>query len=108
VAEMLLGAALVIAGIGLGRFMPGRRRGPKPPKPHAPVCGCGHDLAHHEPDGAGGGTTCRALAKGKITSWDYYEHANGWEMVPCSCRQYTGPRILDPGYVARELSDGSR
>ena len=105
--EMLLGAALVIAGMLLGRFMPARRTGRKPPKPRDPICGCSHDLAHHEPDGDGGGTVCHALARGKITSWNDYDIANGWEMVQCSCRQYSGPRLIDPGYVARELSDGS-
>lgn len=85
-----------------GRFWPARRKGPKPVKP---VCGCRHDLAHHEPDGDGGGSACHQLVKGTITAWDEDGFANAREMVRCACKQYTGARMLDPGYVAREITD---
>jgi hypothetical protein len=101
---MLIGAAVYLAGLLSGRLLallPARRRAPKPAKP---VCGCEHDLSRHEPDGDGGGTICHAQVKGKRTKWDSVGYPIGWEMVQCSCRQYTGPRIMDPGYVARELS----
>lgn len=45
--EMLAGGALVAAGYLIGRYMPGRRRTPKPPQP---ICGCGHELAYHDPE----------------------------------------------------------
>lgn len=106
-AEMLLGAALTVAGMLLGRFMPARKE-PKPPKPQPLACGCTHVLAVHEPDGDGGGTVCRAGVRGTITNWDEFGVPNGWEIGRCPCQQYTGPRMIDPGYVARELSDGSR
>jgi hypothetical protein len=97
--EMLIGAAIALAGVGVGRFLPARRKGPKP-KP--PVCGCGHELSHHEPAGDGDGAACHALMKTYLG----LDHG-GYRFDPCTCRRYTGPRILDPGYVARELADGS-
>ena len=102
-AAMLDGAGILAAGMVIGRFWPARRRMPKPQKP---VCGCTHDLAHHEPDGQGGGIACHAAVKGKITNWDDTGFPNGWDLGRCACKQYTGPRVLDPGYVARELTDG--
>lgn len=98
IAAMLDGAGILAAGLVLGRFWPARRRGAKLPKP---VCGCGHDLAHHEPDGSGGGTTCHSLMYVPTTMSCDSHH------VPCTCRQYSGPRIMDPGYVAREITDGT-
>lgn len=62
-------------------------------KQKRPICGCTHDLAFHEPDGDGGGTVCHSR----------YYHSYNEMWIECMCRQYTGPRILDPGYVAREM-----
>jgi hypothetical protein len=106
---LLYGAAVFAAGMVTGRVWPARRRRPKPPKPKPPVCGCRHELSYHQPDGDGGGTACHALMKGKAIEFNSWADRDpvAWEMVPCTCRQYTGPRVLDPGYVARELSDGS-
>ena len=70
-------------------------------KAERPICGCEHDLAYHEPDGDGGGSVCHATERHHIGS-----DRNGmsrYEMVRCSCQQYTGPRIIDPGYIARAL-----
>lgn len=102
--DMLLGAVLVLAGMGMGRFWPARKR---IPKPLAPVCGCDHDLAYHEPDGDGGGTICHGTVKTSAPRPDYDTPAHYIDS-PCGCQQYSGPRIIDPGYVARELTDGTR
>lgn len=96
----LISAVSLLAGMGIGRVWPGRRKGRKPAKP---VCGCGHDLAHHEPDGDGGGSVCHATIR-TASGWDLYGNTRTWKQVPCTCKQYTGPRIMDPGYVARELT----
>ena len=103
--SLLLGAAIFASGMLAGRFWPARRKGRKPPKPVKPICGCGHDLAHHEPDGGGSGIACHAGVQGEITKWDQDGFPIGWEIAPCACQQYTGPRILDPGYLAREITD---
>lgn len=49
---MLEGALILLAGLIIGRFVPGRRRGPKPYKPKdepRPICGCGHHFSFHSP-----------------------------------------------------------
>ena len=96
----LLGAGIFAAGLLAGRYMPARRKGPKP---RDPVCGCGHDLAHHEPDGDGGGTRCHMVSQ----HYNGFDHMPRYTEIPCTCKQYTGPRVLDPGYVARELTEGA-
>ena len=102
--DMLIGAALVLAGMIAGRFWPARRKNPKPP---APVCGCEHDLAYHEPDGEGGGTRCKGVRRTEAPRPDYDTPCHYIDK-PCTCQQYSGPRIIDPGFVARELTDGTR
>jgi hypothetical protein len=91
---MLTGGGLVLAGGILGRFLPARRRGPKPPNPVRPVCGCEHEKSYHDP--ASG--KCHALmyVPGTVSRSSHH--------VPCTCRQYTGPQPL-PEYYAPEISD---
>ena len=85
----------VIIGILLGRFLPNRRKGPKPPEPVLPVCGCGHHHAHHDPKTG----KCSNLMKVPSTmSRDSYHTA-------CTCRQYSGPVPL-PEYYAPEVTSG--
>lgn len=102
ILAMLDGAAIFAAGLLAGRFLPGRKREPKP-KP--PICGCEHDLAHHEPDGDGGGVKCHGTVRGRETFHAGTTYHSGYERLPCTCKQYTGPRIMDPGYVAREITE---
>lgn len=45
-------------------------------------CGCGHDLAFHDPDT---GTCCTTRRRRK-----YGDARARYEHVPCTCRQYTG------------------
>jgi hypothetical protein len=97
ILAMLDGAAIFAAGLLAGRFLPGRHRGPKRVEP---ICGCEHDLSHHAPDGGGGGSSCSAIMKTYLGA-----STGGYRFDPCTCRQYTGPRIMDPGYVAREITD---
>ncbi len=105
--EMLIGAAIAAGGVTLGRLLPAGKRPPRPRKPPEPVCGCECDLAFHEPDGDGGGTRCHGMHEVPAPRPDY-DTPYHYTEVPCTCKQYTGPRILDPGYVARELTDGTR
>jgi hypothetical protein len=70
-------------------------------KPQRPICGCKHDLAFHESDGDGGGTVCHEV--NMISTYNDIGDYIGMQPQRCTCRQYTGPRIMDPGYVAREL-----
>lgn len=97
VLEMLAGGGLVLAGMLLGRFLPARRRHPKPPKP---VCGCSHQLAFHDP------ATGECHGKVEVeTRWDRLGDPVAWSQAQCTCRQYDGPTPL-PTVYAPEVTDG--
>ncbi len=107
--ELLAGGGLVIAGVLLGRFLPARRRGPKPVKPVQPICGCGHHLSLHDPEtkachGSARGTETAVRDKAGdpvLDSWGYVQTT--YEKGPCACRHYTGPEPL-PDYYAPEIT----
>lgn len=92
---MLEGAGILLAGMGLGRVWPARRRGPK--KSIEPNCGCEHDLALHDQQ--------TGKCHGIVTRPHYMKSGErlGKEHVPCTCRQYTGPEPLTT-YYAPELT----
>jgi len=108
VIEMLAGGGLVLLGVLVGRFLPARRRGPKPPKPVQPICGCGHHFSYHDPKTG----ECHGKAKGTETVvrdgkgkpvLDYWgDVQTTLETGPCGCRKYTGPEPR-PEYYAPEL-----
>ena len=79
---LLIGAAVYAVGVLTGRFLPSRRRTPKP-KRSGPICGCGHHLSYHD---------------------DYQgcHHPVGIIRDPCPCRKYSGPDPL-PEYYAPEI-----
>jgi len=80
----------VIVGVLLGRFLPNRRRGPKPAKAIQPICGCDHHRSFHDP------------ASGECHGRNY-EGAGYYSA--CTCRQYSGPEPL-PEYFAPEVTSG--
>lgn len=86
---------ILLAGIVIGRFLPGRRRKPRMPTPPKPVCGCTHGLQTHDPE------TRRCHAQVKT-----YRHNGISEVLDgyadCACRQYTGPEPL-PEFFAQEI-----
>lgn len=87
-----VGVAVVI-GVLLGRFLPNRRKGPKPAKAPQPICGCSHHHSYHDP--ATG--TCNSLMKVPETGSRLSHHE------PCTCKQYSGPVPL-PEYFAPEVT----
>lgn len=89
--EMLTGAALLAAGWMTGRFVPARRRPPKQPKP---VCGCGHEIAYHDPKTS----ECHGRVE-EATKYDPFGSATAWKRVQCTCRQYDGPTPLPTIYA---------
>jgi hypothetical protein len=92
--SFIVGAGLLAAGFGAGRF--GRRR-PSAPKPLTPVCGCGHALSQHDVDTH----TCYAELRR-----DTYDRKGRWagdSWVPCTCRQYVGPRPIDEVFLPQLL-----
>jgi hypothetical protein len=90
--SLLLGAAVFAAGMLTGRLWPARRKGPKPPKPVRPVCGCEHEMSFHDPKSG----ECHAMmyVPGSASRSSYH--------TPCTCRQYSGPQPL-PEYYAPEI-----
>ncbi len=94
--SLVIGAALLAAGFVAGRI--GRRRPPAGPPPlPTPVCGCGHTLSQHDT----GTNTC--YAELRRDSYDKRGRWAGHTWVPCTCRQYVGPRPIDEVFLPRVL-----
>jgi hypothetical protein len=92
------GALILIAGLLIGRFMPARRRGPKPPKPRPepkPICGCTHGIHTHDPN------TKRCQAR-----VEKYRHDGIREVMDgyaaCACVHHSGPTPY-PEFYAPEI-----
>lgn len=79
---LLTGAGIFIAGVVTGRI---RRKSASPPKP---ICGCGHNLAEHNPETG----TCAAT----IRVFDAPRR-------PCTCQQYVGPKPLEEMFAQQYL-----
>jgi hypothetical protein len=88
---MLEGALILLAGFVVGRFLPGRRRTPKPAPSPKPLCGCGHHRSYHSE-----GHKC-------TFNVERYSTARGTYRDTCSCSEYVGPQPL-PEYYAPEIS----
>jgi hypothetical protein len=85
-------AAVALAGVLIGRFLPNRRKGPKPAKPVEPLCGCEHHHSFHDPQ------TGRCSGQVQIGYWNSEYHYK-----TCTCRQYSGPQPM-PEFFAPEVS----
>ena len=90
----LVGAALLAVGFLAGRL--GRRQ-PPPPPDRTPVCGCGHALSQHDP------ATSTCYAELRRDTFDKRGRWSGHSWVPCTCRQYVGPRPIDEVFVPRVM-----
>jgi hypothetical protein len=89
--DMIIGAAIFLAGSGFGMLvrLPHRRRGSGDPRP---VCGCGHHYAMHDPTSG----MCHA-----VTPMATEVGAGKVVMEPrdCACRTYSGPEPLPAFYA---------
>lgn len=92
---MLEGALILLAGVLIGRLLPGRRRTPKPSPPPKPVCGCGHSVSFH----AVGAEACA------WTGDRHYRSGVGPVTPRCTCLKYVGPMPL-PEFFAQEIGSG--
>lgn len=88
--SLLVGAALLASGFGAGWFS---RRRPAPPVQRTPLCGCGHPLSQHDRE------TSTCYAELRRDSFDRRGRWSGHTWVPCTCRQYVGPRPIDEVFV---------
>ncbi len=85
IGGMLAGALIFAAGALAGRFLPARRRGPKPAEP---FCGCEHHISYHDPK------TAECHGDGNYIGNGRYSR--------CTCRRYSGPQPL-PEFYAPEI-----
>jgi hypothetical protein len=92
--SLLVGAALLAVGFVAGRL---QRRRPAPPPPVTPLCGCGHPLSQHDVD------THTCYAELRRDTFDKRGRWAGHTWVPCTCRQYVGPRPIDEVFLPRLL-----
>jgi hypothetical protein len=88
--SLIVGAGLLAAGFTAGRFS---RRRPSPPAPITPVCGCGHTLSQHDRE------THTCYAELRRETFDRRGRFAGLTWVPCTCRQYVGPRPIDEVFL---------
>ncbi|PWW24981.1 hypothetical protein JD79_04175 [Geodermatophilus normandii] len=93
--SLVVGAALLAMGFVAGRL--GRRRPAGPPPVPTAVCGCGHPLSQHDTES----NTC--YAELRRDTFDKRGRWAGHSWVPCTCRQYVGPRPIDEVFLPRML-----
>jgi hypothetical protein len=93
--SLLVGAALLAVGFLGGRLS--RRTRAAPPALPAPLCGCGHTLSQHDTES----NTC--YAELRRDTFDKRGRFSGVAWVPCTCRQYVGPRPIDEVFMPRLL-----
>ena len=96
--SLLVGAALLAVGFLSGRLS--RRKPAAPAAPPAPLCGCGHTLSQHDTE------TNTCYAELRRDSYDKRGRWAGHTWVPCTCRQYVGPRPIDEVFAPRLLPPG--
>lgn len=89
-----VGGGLLAVGWLVGHI----RRRPRPEPQSTPTCGCGDALALHDP------TT--GECHGEVRREHYLKGGDrsGWEWLPCTCRQYTGPRPIEELFGPTYLS----
>lgn len=82
---ILEGGAIALAGVIVGRLLPGRRR--KKIKQPQPICGCTHHYSMHDPKTKACGASVKVAqhSGGQFTSY---------KLMACACLQYTGPEPL--------------
>ena len=91
---LMVGAGLLAVGFVTGRL---QRRRPARDVPMTPVCGCGHALSQHDRE------TSTCYAELRRDTYDRRGRWSGHSWVPCTCRQYVGPRPIDEVFAPRLL-----
>jgi hypothetical protein len=84
--SLAVGAALIVSGYGAGRV----HRPRKQPDTPTATCGCGHALAHHDCET----NECHGQLLRKASRNKHGDYI-GDQWVPCTCRQYVGPRPME-------------
>lgn len=87
-------ALAALAGFLVGRFLLNRCKGPKPPKPVQPICGCTHHHSYHDPKTG----ECNAAVL-VPSRYDNYGNVTARKHEPCGCARYSGPVPLPEVYA---------
>ena len=104
---LVVGAAVALAGVFVGRMLPRRDRTPQrtlpehPPPQQArtpqPICGCGHHLVF--PDKQSKLCQAQVIIPGRWTG------QHGGTYAQCKCQGYRGPVPVDEFYAPDLLED---
>lgn len=87
--SLLVGAGIAALFTLVGRFT--RRADRTKTGEPRPVCGCGHELAFHDPKTS----ECHGLVDGDPVGYEAHGYPTAYKKVRCSCRQYVGPVPAD-------------
>ncbi|WP_158839687.1 hypothetical protein [Saccharothrix deserti] len=90
--SLAVGGVIFAAGYVIG-FLTKRSR-PSAPQLTA-ICGCGHGLDQHDPET----WTCHAEVRRDEFDGVVVRHV----YVPCTCRQYTGPKPIEELFAPKYL-----
>ena len=98
--SLLVGGVLLAVGFVAGPAGPTAAAAPPPPV--TPLCGCGHALSQHDRE------TSTCYAELRRDTFDKRGRWAGHTWVPCTCRQYVGPRPIDEVFAPRLLPPDGR
>ncbi|MFC4563365.1 hypothetical protein ACFO4E_15990 [Nocardiopsis mangrovi] len=103
--SLVLGAAVALGGVLIGRMLP--KRGPKPPprppsipsspRTPQPICGCGHHLVFHDQQSK--------LCQAQVVIPGRWTGQTAGSYRQCMCQGYRGPVPVDE-YYAPDLLNG--
>ncbi|MFC4868013.1 MULTISPECIES: hypothetical protein [Streptomonospora] len=99
--SLVVGAAIALGGVMIGRMMPRRPPYPAPPpqvpavsaKPATPqpICGCGHHLVFHDQE--------TKMCQAQVVIPGRWVGQSGGTYRPCKCQGYRGPVPVDEYYA---------
>ncbi|QBI54765.1 hypothetical protein [Streptomonospora litoralis] len=103
--SLVLGAALALGGVMIGRLLPRRRPSapsappavPAKPSTPQPICGCGHHLVFHNRESK--------LCQAQVVIPGRWVGQSGGSYRPCMCQGYRGPVPVDE-YYAPDIMGG--
>ncbi|WP_461001736.1 hypothetical protein [Streptomonospora sediminis] len=105
--SFVMGAAIALGGVMIGRMIPRRNQQPAPPPPQPavatksstpqPICGCGHHLVFHDQE--------TKMCQAQVVIPGRWVGERGGTYRQCMCQGYRGPVPLDE-YYAPDIING--
>ncbi|GAA3757831.1 hypothetical protein HDA32_001836 [Spinactinospora alkalitolerans] len=105
--SLVIGAAIALGGVLVGRVLPNRRSGRQPqqhqavtapPRTPQPMCGCGHHLVFHDAE--------KRICQAQVVIPGRWTGENSGSYRKCMCQGYRGPVPVDE-YYAPDIVDGN-